>query len=384
MKPKILFITPLPPPVHGSAMVSKFIQDSKIINQEFDCDFVNLSTSRKMDEIQSLNLKKVLRLVGICFTVFWKLLTNRYDLCYCAIACFGMPFLKDAPVVLLCKLFGRKVLIHQHNKGMHNYCNRKVYKHLYRLVYKNSKVMLLSWRLYDDISEVVNKEQVVICPNGVAPIDRVGSDKMAVDSNHVCRLLYLSNLIPTKGCNVLLDALRILKDKGVPFVCDFIGGDCPEQSADDFVALIHQKQLEGSAFYRGKKYGVEKENFYRNADIFVFPTFYSAECFPLVLLDTMQYSLPCISTSEAAIPDIVEDGETGFIVHRNNAEALADRIELMIAHPEKRIAMGKNGKEKYQKEFTLNQFEERMKEVLNSIIKNDKDYLKNNNAGNAN
>ncbi len=244
--------------------------------------------------------------------------------------------------------------------------------------------MLLSWRLYDDISEVVNKEQVVICPNGVAPIDRVGSDKMAVDSNHVCRLLYLSNLIPTKGCNVLLDALRILKDKGVPFVCDFIGGDCPEQSADDFVALIHQKQLEGSAFYRGKKYGVEKENFYRNADIFVFPTFYSAECFPLVLLEAMQYSLPCISTSEAAIPDIVEDGETGFIVHRNNAEALADRIELMIAHPEKRIAMGKNGKEKYQKEFTLNQFEERMKEVLNSIIKNDKDYLKNNSADNAN
>ena len=48
---KILFIAPLPPPVHGSSMVSKYIKESTLIQESFDCDFVNLSTSRTMDEI---------------------------------------------------------------------------------------------------------------------------------------------------------------------------------------------------------------------------------------------------------------------------------------------------------------------------------------------
>ena len=51
MKQKVLFIAPLPPPVHGSAMVSQYIKDSRVVNEAFDCDFVNLSTSRSMEEI---------------------------------------------------------------------------------------------------------------------------------------------------------------------------------------------------------------------------------------------------------------------------------------------------------------------------------------------
>ena len=58
---KILFIAPLPPPVHGSAMVSQYIKDSKLVNEQFDCDFVNLSTSRCMNEGDPVgrSLKKI-------------------------------------------------------------------------------------------------------------------------------------------------------------------------------------------------------------------------------------------------------------------------------------------------------------------------------------
>ena len=49
----------LPPPVHGSAMVSQYIKESKLINEEFDMDFVNLSTSRKMEEIGKEGAEKV-------------------------------------------------------------------------------------------------------------------------------------------------------------------------------------------------------------------------------------------------------------------------------------------------------------------------------------
>ena len=168
---KILFIAPLPPPVHGSSMVSKYIKESALIQESFDCDFVNLSTSRSMDEIGKGGLKKIFRFLGSLLTLLGKLLTHRYDLCYIAITCHGMGFLKDAPFALLCKLFGHKLLLHQHNKGMSRDCNRWPYRWLMPLVYRNATVMLLSWHLYEDISAVVKHEQVIVCANGVPPLD---------------------------------------------------------------------------------------------------------------------------------------------------------------------------------------------------------------------
>ena len=108
-KPRILFITPLPPPVHGSAMVSQYIKDSILIRDSFDCDFVNLSTSRSIDEIGKKNLMKYIRFIGAYFIVLWKLLTHRYALCYLAVTCYGLGFLKDAPFVLLCKILFQKL-----------------------------------------------------------------------------------------------------------------------------------------------------------------------------------------------------------------------------------------------------------------------------------
>lgn len=166
-KTKILFVATFPPPVHGSAMMSKYIKKSNLINEAFDCDYINLSTSRRMDEIGKKNISKFFRFVKSYLCLLCKLMTNRYALCYLAITCHGLGFIKDVPFVLLCKFFRRKIVIHQHNKGMSKDVNRQPYKWLLPVVYKNTKVILLSWYLYDDISPVVKKEDVFICPNGI-------------------------------------------------------------------------------------------------------------------------------------------------------------------------------------------------------------------------
>lgn len=168
---RILFIMPLPPPVHGSALMCRQIQQSELINSSFDCSYVNLSTSRNNIEVDRFSLlllfKKGMRFIGAYVNVFWKLTTHRPDIAYLAITCHGIGFLKDAPFVLLCKLFGCSIVLHQHNKGMANDVHRPVYRWLLPLVYRKSTVILLSWRLYDDVSEVVSKDQIRICPNGL-------------------------------------------------------------------------------------------------------------------------------------------------------------------------------------------------------------------------
>ena len=116
--------------------------------------------------------------------------------------------------------------------------------------------------------------------------------------------------------------------------------------------------------WHGRKYGEEKEAYWRMADLFVFPTYYPNECFPLVLLEAMQHGAPCISTREGGITAIIDEGKTGALVEKKDASALAEQIAYCLGHPTEMSAMGKKGYGKYQQEFTLPQFERRMTYIL--------------------
>ena len=61
MKPKILFILHLPPPIHGAAMMGKYIQESELINSSFDCFCINLATAGSLSDIGHISLKKLLK-----------------------------------------------------------------------------------------------------------------------------------------------------------------------------------------------------------------------------------------------------------------------------------------------------------------------------------
>lgn len=368
-KSRILFIGTLPPPVHGSAVVSQQIKDSKLINDAFGCDWVNLSTSRRMDEIGKTTLAKPFRLLGALFKEFWLLLTHRYDLCYLAITCHGSGFLKDSPFVLLAKLFRKKIVIHQHNKGMANDVDRWPYRWLLPLCYKNAKVILLSWYLYPDIEKVVPRENVMICPNGI----KVKSSEFRVESqlkvessseysNKIPRLLFLSNLIESKGVLVLLDALKILKDKGYSFICDFVGGETKEIDAKRFEEEVEKRGLNEIAIYQGRKYGEEKEQAFEQSNIFVLPTM--NDCFPLVLLEAMENCLPVVTTSIGGVPDIVDDGLTGLIAKAGDDKTLASCLEELIDDGNLREKMGNAGRNKLINEFAEEVFEQRMKNIL--------------------
>ncbi len=117
--------------------------------------------------------------------------------------------------------------------------------------------------------------------------------------------------------------------------------------------------LDKIASYRGKKYGKTKANFSKIQTYFVFPHHIPTNVFPLVLLEAMEYSLPCISTNEGGIANIIEDGKTGYIIPQNDATALAEKIEYLILHHEERNAMGERGREKFKREFVLERFEKK-------------------------
>jgi len=359
---KVLFILHFPPPIHGSSIVGKQIKNSYHINNRLNTKYINLSTSSSIDEIGSLSILKIIRIIKIIIKVVYSNINTRFDICYLAIAINGKAFYRDLIIVFLLKLFGNKIVLHLHNKGAASFNN--VFRKLgYKYVFNSTKVILLSNLLYDDIEKYVKKEQVYICPNGIPDNHQLRINKKS--NNEIVNILFLSNLMIEKGVLILLEACAKLKERGQKFICHFVGGwkDLSQRKTEE---LITQKGLENLVFFHGPKYNEEKNKYFEAADIFIHPTF--EDCFPLNLLEAIQNSLPVISTFEGGIPDIVIEGETGFLCTQKDVDCLVEKIELLINNPELRIKMGEAGRKRFEENFTLEHFERRFTDIIEKIV----------------
>lgn len=354
----------MPPPVHGSAMVGQYIKESSVVNHTFDTRFINLSTSLTIDEIGKNPLVKISRYVKIIFKTLWALLSFKPNTVYLAITAKGLGFYKDLPLALLVKLFGKKLVLHYHNKGVLDYQRRLLDHWLYIILFKNSKVILLSENLFEDISKYVSKKDIYYCPNGIPVVEYSNNNHQVLDNNSIPQLLFLSNLIESKGVYILLEALELLKNEGVVFHCNLVGG-VGDISIDQLSYKIENLKLENYVTYLGKKYGKKKYKIFHSSDCFIFPTY--NETFGLVNLEAMMFELPVISTNEGGIPDVVKHNETGFIVEKKNPDELAESIKQLIKDPELAKQMGKKGRARFLEHYTLEVFENRLINILNQI-----------------
>lgn len=344
-------------------MVGKYIHDSQIINKTFSTRFINLGTSRSVNEIGKNPLLKITRYLKILVSFIHKTVKFKPDLVYLAITATGIGFYKDLPIAIIAKLFRKRLVLHYHNKGVKTHQNKFLDNKLYKLLFKDTKVILLSELLYDDVKKYVSEENVYYCPNGI-PI--VKYEKTEIKADQIPQLLFLSNLMQSKGVFDLLDALKILKERKINFHCNFVGGEA-DISSQQFAQKINELNLQDCVTYHGKQFGDDKYKLFNRSDVFVFPTFYHNECFPLVILEAMMHGLSVISSYEGAIAEIIDDNETGYLIEKQDSVDLGNRLQQLIENPSLRISMGEKGKEKFEKKYTLFHFEQNMTKILTKI-----------------
>lgn len=167
VKNKILFILHMPPPIHGAAMVGYYIHHSELINSEYECYYINLTTASELEDIGKFKVKKVFCFCQLLRKIHHSVKEIDPQLVYVTPNAKGGPFYKDYIVVMMLKKMGCKIVAHYHNKGVATRQDRWLDNLLYRRFFKGIKVILLGETLYQDIKKYVRREDVYICPNGI-------------------------------------------------------------------------------------------------------------------------------------------------------------------------------------------------------------------------
>lgn len=363
-KKKVLFVLHLPPPIHGAAVMGKNVQDSQLINDVFECRFINLSASKSISKIGKLSVGKFWFLISSYFLIIKTAIQFKPDLCYITPSSWDWGFYRDFIIVQSLKLINIPIIAHFHNKSKPGWLQSKHNFFLNKIFYRKIKIILLAKELYYEKKLFISDKDVYYCPNGITKIYALNTKKEVDDK---FRFLFLSNMMEEKGVFVLLNACKILKEKNYSFEIHFIG-KWADISEEDFNNFINRNNLQDYVIIHGAKYNDEKNDIFLQSDVFVFPTYYHGETFGLVLLEAMQFSLPCITTLEGGIPSVVKEGETGYLVNPKNYLEFAEKMEFLLNNKSLAVEMGKNGKKLFEEKFTIEKFEKRFAEILKDAL----------------
>jgi glycosyltransferase involved in cell wall biosynthesis len=158
------------------------------------------------------------------------------------------------------------------------------------------------------------------------------------------RLLFVGRLVHQKGLDLLFKALARLR---VPFYLQLVGdGDQRAALEKEAAAFSEPSRVE----FLGWQDRATIAELYRNAHLFVFPS--RDEGMPNVVLEAMASGLPVLATAIPGSRDLVRDGVNGRIVPADNAAALGEALEDLLASPEHLVTMGAASRSVVEREYT--------------------------------
>lgn len=164
------------------------------------------------------------------------------------------------------------------------------------------------------------------------------SSPIPVHNRRGCRFLYLGQLVPRKGIDVLMRAFAQADVDGELLL---VGGDWASPGyAQELKSLAHNLGLDGRVAMLNHRDDVG--DLLRATDVFVLPS--HAEAIPRCVLEAMFLGTPVISTRVGGIPTVVTNEETGLLVEPGDTDALAKAIERLAADAHFRDILGSNAR----------------------------------------
>lgn len=367
MRPVLLIIN-TPPPYQGTTIMNKLLIDCF---RKENIAFIHqrVESARDLNNLGKISLTKLKSAALISKSIFSK--RKNYDVAYLVMSVEGFAFYRHAFFILLLQLMGKKCILHLRGLGFSN--KTGISKFITQSLFKRSFLIQHSPYNQFDISGYKNKKTFFV-PNGWEDHYSFYSEQIEARLNtrtDKIQLVFLSNLIADKGLFTVLKAMELIQSKR-PVVFEntcwnFIGKWENEATETAFRTHIKKNWFSARIGHVGPLYNEEKYAFLAHMHILTFPTFYKHETWGNVILEAMMFKIPVIATRYVAIPEMIKPGENGFLISKNDAEALANHIIQLAEQPALRKQLGEKSRELFLENFTLSRFEQNMMSVIKEV-----------------
>jgi glycosyltransferase involved in cell wall biosynthesis len=328
-----------------------------------ECYHVNSRVSQKLEDIGGFRFSKLLLIVGYCLQAIWcRFRYGASNFYYVPAPGKSSALYRDWLVLLLCRPFFKRVILHWHASGLAKWLETTAMMRSRVLTYHAAKQVDLSIvlskygqadadKLYPVRVAVVGNGIPDPCPDFVQHLlprrrarlqvrcalmaGHTASPELTAGAGaepQVFKVLFLGHCTRDKGLfeavqGALLARQKLASQGSLIELRLVVAGQFvhPDEEAE-FKQLCHGEGSEGVS-YAGFVSGETKRRWLEEADGFCFPSY--IESFGLVLVEAMAFGLPIVATRCGAIPEVLPSGYPGLVVVRD-AGQVADALEKLI------------------------------------------------------
>ncbi|MDO8142406.1 MAG: glycosyltransferase [Candidatus Brocadiales bacterium] len=345
-------------------------------------------------ELPSGTLRRYIEITGLIIKYFYKKprsllktwrLSRRGKGSILKILCAGFPFLDKYPYDIIHCHFGPngilgillkdlgvikgKVVATFHGYDMSSYIQKHgagVYKNLFL---KGDLFLPVSERWENKLMELGCSHQKIIVHRMGINTSKFCFSTHTPGKDGKVRLLTIARLIEKKGVQYAVQAVAEALSK-YPNIEYSIAGDGPLKITLE--GLIERLNIGDNVKLLGWKQQEEIVELLKNADILIAPSIVGEngdeEGIPVVLMEALAQGIPVLSTQHSGIPELVQNGESGFLVPERNTDALAGKLEILIKHPEMRLQMGRAGREYVERYYNIDKLNDKLSELFQLLL----------------
>ena len=244
---------------------------------------------------------------------------------------------------LAAKLAGVKQIIYRRglaNPIKSNLINRFYFSRIVTKVIANSEEVKRSLLVRKNF--LMNSSNMHVIYNGINLADVLISTKKINGSPII--IGNVGRLIEGKGQKYLMELAACLKEFRFNFLIKIVGIGKLRQQLEDYAKKL---KVENSVVF--VEFLNDTRDFYREIDIFVFPS--GSEGCSNAILEAMAYKKPVVAFNISSMPEMIDDGITGFLVPYKDVKSLAEKVVLLINNVSLRNEMGEQARLKVATKF---------------------------------
>lgn len=329
---RILFIAPLPPPIHGQSLASDIFLKSIQASHKL----LVVNTAKKKSKNLLYKIVRNFEVGGM----FLKIIKYypKADVIYLTISESIFGNVKDLVIYLLCFNKLSQMTIHLHGgAGMIEIMKDKN-SWLARIngffIRKMKNVIILGSSHLPVFQDVIQSSSIHIVPNFAEDYLFLEEQEILFKFNVIqqINLLFLSNLLPGKGYLELINAyLELPEPIKSRLNINFAGAFASDEFKAEFLEKIKGQE---NVHYHGVVKGKQKKDLFEKSHIFCLPTYYPYEGQPISILEAYASGCAVITTNHSGIKDVFTNKKNGYEVEKRSVESIREVLAQVVEEPE--------------------------------------------------